>query len=230
MEENVSRRKNALKKDASLDKKETNYSVRSSGGSLRLYGILKFIFGVIFLPFVYSVSKSFINEFSLLKDYLQFSFFYGIVSFLILYLFIWEPQILYKKGQRFVEIIFRFFVPLVKIASYVVPIYTVLLFVIGYLTASIFTSKFFLAKFLFLIGFSIIFHLVFSAKSLKTKQADFLKANYIFGFSLVYIINIFLLSFGINLMFDKFSFVNFSNNSFFFAAEVFRATYSQLFL
>lgn len=230
MEEGASRKKTMPKKETYSDKEQKGLSLRASGGSLRVYGIIKFILGVLFLPFVYAVSRSFVNEFGLLKDYLRFSFSWGIVSFLVLYLFIWEPQIFYKKAQHFVEIIFRFFSPLVKIAPYILPIYTLLLFIAAYSLSSILASKVFWAKFLFLIGFSVIFHLVFSAKSLKTRQADFLKANYIFGFSLVYIINIFLLSFGLNLIFNEFSFVNFSNNSFFFAAGVFKTIYSQLFL
>jgi hypothetical protein len=224
MEENVSRNKKTT------SEKDVVHSSRSSGSSSKVSGILKFVLGILLLPFVYAVSRAFINEFNLLERYLRISFSYGVASFLIVYLFIWEPLVFYKKGQQFVEIIFRFFAPLVKVASYVLPIYTVFLFIAGYLLSFVFIFKSFLSKFLFLIGFSIAFHLVFGAKSLKTRQGDFLRANYIFGFSLVYIINIFLLSFGFNLIFGKFSFVNFSNHSFLFAAEIFKAVFKQLFL
>ena len=84
--------------------------------------------------------------------------------------------------------------------------------------------------FIFFLGLTFILHLVFSAKTIQAKKGDFLKANYIFGFSFVYILNIILLSFGLNIIFKEFSFVNFFNNSFLAAKNILYAVFKQLFL
>lgn len=201
-----------------------------AGFSNRIFGIIKFILGVCLLPFVYSSSVALINELGLVNKLLQVDFWTGVVTLLIIYLFIWEPLIIYSRGQKLVEVVFSFFKPLVRVAPYLVPIYTILLFLLHGIMYFITRSASLINYFVFLIGFSISLHLIFSAKSIRSKQGDFLKANYIFGFSLIYIINLNLLAFGLNLVFKEFSFVNFFNNSFQAANNIFHAVFRQLFL
>jgi len=81
-----------------------------------------------------------------------------------------------------------------------------------------------------LIGFGTVLHLVFSAKTIRTKKGDFLKGNYIFGFSFIFILNMALLAFGFSLIFKEFSFVNFCNISFTIARNIFYAVFKQLFM
>ena len=202
----------------------------SAGISRRIFGITKFILGVFLLPFVYSTTISFLNEFSMIEKPLQNNFWAGVISLVIIYLFVWEPAKIYLKGQKLLEIIFRFFAPLVRIAPYLLPIFFILIF-IGYLILAVLVKSDQLLNYsIFLFGFTIALHLVFSAKSLRSRQGDFLKANYIFGFSFIYIINLILLSFFLNIIFAKFSIVNFLNCSFQTAKHIFGALFKQLFL
>jgi len=218
-----------MEKKESL-KKEIDFSAKSAGFSSRIFGIIKFILGICLLPFVYSTSVSFLNEFAVLEKSLQDYFWTGIISLLILYLFIWEPVIIYVKGQKLLELIFSFFRPLVRVAPYLLPIYTIVLFMVYGVLSLVFKSPDLVNVFIFLFGFSIGLHLVFSAKSLRGKQEDFLKSNYIFGFSFLYIINLAILSFCLSAIINAFSFVNFSNNSFQMAKGIFSAVFKQLFL
>lgn len=218
-------------------KKTDNAQLKKAGFSHRVFGIIKFILGICLLPFVYSVSVSFLNEFSLIPKPLQNYFWAGLISFIIVYLFIYEPAIIYRKGQRLLEVVFSFFAPLVRVAPYLLPIYVIVIFVAYLLFSSVLKSpeliKTCLSQdryFLFLFGFSLSLHLVFSARTLRLKQNDFLKANYIFGFSFIYIINLILFSFCLNFIFDNFSFVNFCNNSSQTVKNILSAIFKQLFL
>lgn len=196
----------------------------------RSFGVIKFILGVCLLPLVYSSTNTFLKEFALIKDTPQSCFWAGIISFLIIYLFIWEPAPVYAKGHKLLELIFRFFTPLVKVAPYLLPIYTIVLFLL-YLPLSLAIKSRWLVEYVvFLFGFTLALHLVFSAKSVRSKKGDFLKANYIFGFSFVWITNVMLLAFFVNLIFKEFSFVNFFNSSFSSAGDIFYAVFKQLFL
>ena len=65
---------------------------------------------------------------------------YGVVALIVSYLFVWEPTILFAKGQKVVEFVFSFFRPMVKVAPYVLPIYSLLLFGI-YLIISTMTQE-----------------------------------------------------------------------------------------
>ncbi|TRZ95284.1 hypothetical protein D4R78_04090 [bacterium] len=209
---------------------ESSSPLKIAGFSSRIFSIIKFILGVCLLSFVYSYSAALIDELSLVDKSLQTDFWAGVVTLLIVYLFIWEPALIYTKGQKLVEIVFSFFRPLVRVAPYLIPIYTLVLFFLYGIVYFIVKSESLTHYFVFLIGFSISLHLIFSAKSIRSKQGDFLKANYIFGFSLIYILNLILLAFGFNLIFKDFSFVNFFNSSYQFAKAIYYAVFKQLFL
>jgi len=194
------------------------------------FGITKFILGILLLPFVYSTTISFLSQFDLIDKSLQSYFWSGVIAFLIVYLFVWEPAKIYAKGQRILELVFRFFAPLVRVAPYVLPVYFILISV-GFLLFSLAVkTEEFSSSGIFLFGFSLSLHLVFSAKTMRSRQGDFLKANYIFGFSLVYIINLIILAFVLNLIFANFSFTVFFNHSFQKAADLIYAIYKQLFV
>ncbi|MCX5697216.1 MAG: hypothetical protein NTU54_04530 [Candidatus Omnitrophica bacterium] len=199
------------------------------GGVLtKTFDILKFIFGILLLPFVYSCTVSFLTQMTVIDKPLQRYFWSGVITFLVVYLFILEPVKVYTKGQKILEAVFSFFKPLVRVAPYLLPIYALLLFGI-YSIVSIF-SKDCLGYFLFLFGMALCLHLVFSSRSLRSKQGGFLKGNYIFAFSFIYIINIAIATSCLNILFERISFVGFCNNSFQSVKGIFSAIFKQLFV
>ena len=207
-----------------------NFSSKISGLSSKLFGLIKIILAILILPFVYSSIVSFLNEFAQIDAHLQQIFLNGIITFLAIYLFIWEPAIIYNKGHKLLEILFSFFKPMINVAPFLLPIYTILFFIIYGLLSLGISSRWLIEYAVFLIGFSTILHLTFSAKTIRSKKGDFLKANYIFGFSFIFILNVALLAFGLSLIFREFSFVNFCNISFNIAKSIFYACFKQLFL
>lgn len=217
------------KKEAD-SKQKTGISEKVSGSSGKAFGVIKFLLGICLLLFVYSSSIAFWNEFCLIDKQLQNNFWLGVISFLVIYLFVWEPAIIYNKGHRLLEIVFSFFKPLVKIAPYLLPIYTIVLFVLYGILSGIIKEGWLIKYFIFLVGFTMILHLVLCAKSIRGKKGDFLKGNYIFGFSFIYVVDVVLLSFCLNLIFNDFSFVNFSNSSYSQAKDIFYAVFKQLFI
>jgi hypothetical protein len=116
------------------------------------------------------------------------------------------------------------------LAPYVLPVYTIILFIAYGLLSAAIKSAWLVQYSLFLIGFTFALHLVFSAKTIRSKKSDFLKANYIFGFSLIYIFSLAILAFCTNLIFKEFSFVSFCNSAFQIAGNIFYAVFKQLFL
>jgi hypothetical protein len=207
-----------------------DFSSKISGFSSKIFGIIKFILAIIILPLVYSSVVAFINEFSQIDKGLAQFFYNGIISFLAIYLFIWEPAVIYNKGHKLLEIMFSFFKPMVNVAPFLLPIYTILIFIIYGLLALGISSNGLLEYTLFLIGFSSILHLTFAAKTIRSKKGDFLKANYIFGFSFIFILNLALLALGFSFIFKEFSFVNFCNISFTIFKNIFLAVFKQLFV
>jgi hypothetical protein len=196
----------------------------------KVLAVVKLLLGLCLLTFVYAVSLSFLWQLSKIEPLLQNYFWQGVISFLVIYLFIWEPAFVYSRGHKLLGLIFSFFKPLVNVAPYLVPIYTLVVFILYQLFSLVVKTPQLLRYTTFALGFTMALHLVFSAKSVRGKKGDFLKSNYLFGFSLVYILNVSLLAFLLNIIFLPFSFVVFCNQSYQNAAAVFSAVFRQLFL
>lgn len=194
----------------------------------KLFGVTKFLLGLLLLPFVYTVTAAFVNELSLVDYAGQVSFWSGVLSLIIIHHFVWEPAIIYRGGYKIVEFLFRFFKPLVRVAPYLLPVYTLILFMVYPLVAIFWKGL--TGYVVFLSGFTLTLHLIFSAKTMRAKKGDFLKGNYIFGFSFIYMINIFLLALMFNFIFEKFSFVNFCNYSCQVASDIISRIFTQLFI
>jgi len=194
----------------------------------RFFALIKFILGILLLPFVYGVSLGFLNEFSQVGALVQKSFWRGVCFFVVLHLFIWELTPIFAKGQKLLEFLFVFFKPLLKIGPQLVPIFTLFSFLF-YGVASLLVPEIKM-YFIFAAGATIALHLTCSAKSLRSRQKDFLRANYLFGFSFIYIFNLILLGLCLNFISANFSFVDFINLSFAKSQAIFYTVFKQLFV
>ena len=198
--------------------------------SKKAASVLKSIIIIFLLPWIYSSTTAFIIESKTIEKTFVNPFIWGIISFLVFYLFIYEPAKIYQKGQRITEATFRFLSPLVRVASFVLPIYSIIFFLIYYLLSFFIKSDLLLQLFIFLIGFSIAFHLVFTAKVLHSRKNDFLMINYLFSFGFIYLINIALVTLAFSILFASFSWLNFCRLSFQISKYIFSAVFGQLFL
>ncbi|MFH0826801.1 MAG: hypothetical protein V1923_02800 [Candidatus Omnitrophota bacterium] len=201
-----------------------------SGVSGKMFGIVKFILGVCFLPFVYAATVSYLSEFRLVGESFEDYFWSGGITLVLIYFFIWEPAVLYSKGQRLLEFVFNFFKPLVKVAPYVLPVYAIILFALYGLLSLFIKSPWLIRYTLFLLGLAMALHIVYSAKTLRSKKNDFLKGNYIFGFSFIYILDLILLALFMSLLFAEFSFVDFFDRTFLLTKDIFASIFKQLFI
>ena len=191
--------------------------------------ILKLAIAIILLPVVIGISFGFYSQLGMVEKAIRLNFFFGIFIFLLFYLFLYEPSDIHKKGQRLVQVIFRFFSPLVKVASFCLPIYTILFLLLFVFFSLILKTNNYNYFFAFLIGFSFIFHLVFTAKTLRSKDSFFMFANYMFFMELIYLFNVFLVAFGFHYLLNGFSFVEFYHQTFAVAKDIYVTVIDQLF-
>ena len=71
--------------------------------SKKALSVLKFIIIVFILPWIYCLTAAFLNESRMAQGPLVNSFAKGIISFLVVYLFIYQPGRAYQKGQKITE-------------------------------------------------------------------------------------------------------------------------------
>lgn len=189
--------------------------------------IIKFILGVLALPVAFAVTKAFYINFILINEVavnLHY-FIWGIVIYVILHLLFYKPAYLYVLGHEAVHAgmawifggkIKSFKVSekggqvatdksnfIIELAPYFVPIYTIIIAVIYFVVSRSYPIKG--ATFLFLIGFTLAFHIVSTVETMKIKQPDIIRSGYIFSIVIVYIINIIIISLIFSLTFQGFS-------------------------
>lgn len=198
----------------------------------KITSILKLAFAVIFFPILVAVSLSFSNEIQKLAPHLVSSFVWGIFVYLIIHLLLYEPAPVYQQGQKITAAVFKFFSPLVKVASFFLPIFTILILLAYYLLVITLKEQFnygYHRYFVFAISLFMVLHMVFTAASLRNRQTDFLKANYFFAMEFIYIINIGIIAGMLSLIFKEFSFLNFFNGACQITQNTLLAVVNQLF-
>ncbi|MDP3791724.1 MAG: hypothetical protein Q8R38_06765 [Candidatus Omnitrophota bacterium] len=189
--------------------------------------IIKFVIGVLAIPVAYAATKAFYDNFILINEVaanLRY-FVWGIVSYSILHLLFYKPAYLYVLGHEAVHAgvawlfggkIKSFKVSeeggsvgttksnfIIELAPYFFPIYTIIITIIYFVVSQSYPING--AIFLFLIGFTLAFHIISTVEIMKVKQPDIVKSGYVFSIAIVYIVNIIVMSMIFGLTFPGFT-------------------------
>jgi hypothetical protein len=196
--------------------------------------LLGVFIGVFFIPLTITVSKAFYHQLSriaLLENQNQTWFLLGVVSYVIVHLFLFKMNYVYNLGHEVVHVIStwlsfgraknmkvsdkggsvqttksNFFI---NISPYFVPIYTVILCISYFIWSRFGDVSSAAPYFIFFIGFSLAMHIIMTVDALKVSQPDLIKTGYLSSISIIYVINIIVAAFVISLIFTGFSFIEF---------------------
>ena len=97
----------------------------------------------------------------------------------------------------------------VILAPYLLPIYTVIIAIIYFVLSFFIDITKYSGIFIFLIGFTLMFHLAYTAESIRQKQSDLIKTGYFSSISFIYIVNLVIVFLIMSLFFRDVSFVKF---------------------
>lgn len=189
--------------------------------------VIKFIIGILSIPVTYAVTKAFYINFVMINEVaanLRY-FIWGLVAYAVLHLLFYKPAYLYVLGHEAVHAgmawlfggrIKSFKVSkdggkvatdksnfIIELAPYFFPIYTIIITVIYFVVSQSYPVNG--AIFLFLIGFTLAFHIIATVEIMKVKQPDIVKSGYMFSIVIVYIVNIIVISTIFGLTFPGFS-------------------------
>lgn len=195
----------------------------------RFLSILKFFLALLLLPVVIGATVSFLENLRLMDRSIYVSFGWGVVVYLILHILLYQPAQVYDTGKKISEKALGFLSPLVKVAGFCVPIFTILSLFAYYLTLLIWKKEGLFVYFVFAAAFTFTMHLVFTANSLKGKNAGRLRENYFFSIFLVYIVNIFIIAGIFSFLSGDFNFLEFFRRSMIVAGAIYTASFKQLF-
>ena len=196
----------------------------------RLLSVFKFILFVLLLPVIISVTASFMENLRSSDARIAMAFGWGVVAYLILHILFYEPAQIFDTAKAMTEKTVGFLFPLVKIAGFCIPFFTILAFVVYIPAAKIWPGVDLLPFFVFVASFFFTMHMVFTANSLKGKQPGWLKENYLLSMSLIYVVNLIIIACICSFLAQNFSLTEFFNRVGQIAGAIYTASFNQLFV
>lgn len=216
--------------------------------------IVKVLIGILLLPVSVAATKAFTGQLAQVGQIQGPAsyFLYGVVIYLIVHLVLQKPNFLYVYGHEVAHAIAtlicggrvssfhvsarggnvlttksNFFIALFP---YFFPTYTIVIWLVYFLLSLFRDVSAYIAHFLFLIGASLTFHLVMTIDSMKVKQSDIFQTGYLFSVSLIYVLNVLLVSSILSVVFDGFVFSQFFSSALQRSGEIYHSIFEYLFL
>ena len=191
--------------------------------------VLKVAATVLVLPVIVAMTAAFQEQVTTLDLALKHALGMGLVTYIILKFFVYDFDHVYKFGQNIVTYCFQFLKPLVNVAPYVLPIYTILALIVFAILNACGRVGDFRPMFYSGIAFTFAMHMILTAQDLYAKDSSPGKPNYFFGMSLVYIFDVFLISLIMHFTLPGFSFVQFFQSLAAMSFQIYKAIFHQLF-
>ncbi|MBN2120764.1 MAG: hypothetical protein JW734_06900 [Candidatus Omnitrophica bacterium] len=190
---------------------------------------VKLVFAVLILPILIGFVRGLVEQISRLEPYCWKSLYWGVAGYLLFHIFLIEPLKFYKRTQRFIQIIFGFFLPLFKVAYYLVPFWALVVIGSYAVLGKVFKIEGLEVLFFFLSGFIFTMHIVMVAKLLKVDELRKL-IDYLFIIFIVLIINIFFFSANLKLYEPGFSVAQVGKEGLDLGVGLAKAIFDQLFV
>ncbi len=191
--------------------------------------IIKLSCFILLLPVFLGLAKGFTTEIFNLPQPLGGIFFTGAGLYLVFHIFITEPLKFYKKTQRFIQIIFGFFSPILRISYYLIPFWALVVLLVYLLLVKIAGLKIPSAVFFFITGFVFTMHIALVARIMRTDDITKL-IDYLFIIMIVLVINIFFLAFNLKIYENSFSVSSMAKAGVDWGVELCRTVFAQLFV
>lgn len=195
--------------------------------------ILRFIISVLLIPICVIVTLSFYDGIFAIRDVSKSGLYFilGALLYSMMHLLLFRLDFLYVFGHECMHAFATFCsggkasnmkvsgkegsvkttTPnfFVVLAPYLLPIYTVIIAAVYFILSFFIDIAQHSGIFIFMIGFTLMFHLAYTAESMRDKQSDLIKAGYLSSISFIYIVNLVMVFLIISLLFREVSFVDF---------------------
>ena len=216
--------------------------------------ILRFIISILLIPVCVIITISFYNSMFAIKEVSESGLYFilGALLYSMVHLLLFRLDFLYIFGHESMHAFATFCsggkaskmkvsskegsvkttTPnfFVMLAPYLMPVYTVILAAVYFILSFFIDITKYSGAFIFLIGFTLMLHLVYTAESIRDKQSDLIKTGYFSSISFIYIANLIIVFLIVSLFFQGASFVNFISDVYEKTKIFYWSFWKQLFL
>lgn len=219
-----------------------------------IISIIFLIIGLMLIPFGIGATFAFVKILSgvLILTQEHYYFLAGFGGYFLIHILLYRPLSMYVFGHELTHALWAFMFGgsvksmkvsssggrvvvtksnfLINLAPYFFPIYTFLIFLLYWLFSFLFYVEKYFGIFIFLIGFSLAFHLALTFFALRQQQSDVHEVGYVFSLSFIYVVNIFVIMLVLKMIFPlEIKYIDFINISYYKAKEVYMLLFSMLF-
>ncbi|PIP67585.1 MAG: hypothetical protein CO035_06245 [Candidatus Omnitrophica bacterium CG_4_9_14_0_2_um_filter_42_8] len=216
--------------------------------------ILRLFISILLIPICVIVTLSFYNGIFSIKDVSKTGVYFilGALLYSVIHLLLFRLDFLYVFGHECMHAFATFCsggkasnmkvsgkegsvkttTPnfFVILAPYLLPVYTILVAIVYFILSFSINVTAYSGIFIFLIGFTLMFHLAYTAESMRDKQSDLVKAGYLSSISFIYIVNLIIVFLIISLLFREVSFIDFISRVYVKTKFFYYSFWKQLFL
>lgn len=195
--------------------------------------ILRFIISILLIPVCVIATVSFHKGISTIKDVSESGLYFilGALLYSMVHLLLVRLDFLYILGHESMHALATLFsggkasnmkvsskegsvkttTPnfFVMLAPYLIPVYTVIIAALYFIASFFIDITKYSGIFIFLIGFTLMLHLAYTAESIRGKQSDLIKTGYLSSISFIYIVNLVIVFLIISFFFQGASFIGF---------------------
>lgn len=216
--------------------------------------IIKIVPAVLFAPLVIASTKAFFLSLESLPFFSVNLFLLagGFFAYPIFHIVVMKPMYIYTWGHEIVHVmatwlsggkVTSFHVSrgggsvtttksnlFITLSPYFIPVHTIVLFLLFWGISRFLNVAEFLNEFIFLVGFTISFHIFMTVEVMKTRQPDIVKMGYFFSVLFIYVANVSVMAAVLAVIFRSVSVVSFAKNTFIFTKGIYLSIFSRLFV
>lgn len=214
---------------------------------------LKILSAIVFFPVVISCTKAFLRSLEALSLFNANSFLLigGFFAYPIFHIVFMKPVYIYALGHEIVHVLAAWICGgkvtsfqisrsggsvtttksnvFIRLSPYFVPVHTIFLVAVFWGLSAIYGASRFFNEFMFLVGFTMSFHIFMTIEVMKMRQPDIVKTGLLFSAFLIYVSNIFIMFFALSLIFKSISFATFAKDTFVLSKNIYLSLFSRLF-
>ncbi len=116
----------------------------------------------------------------------------------------------------------------ITLSPYFVPIHAIVLFIAFWVARQFIDMSGFAREFVFLVGFTISFHIFMTIEVMKIEQPDLLRAGYLFSVFFIYVANVFVATLVLDIIFRDIAFIDFVKNTFVLSKSIYINIYNAI--
>lgn len=174
-----------------------------------IISFFKLLFAIFLLPLVISCSLEIKNFFITYSGTDKEFFLWGLLAFLITFIFVHPFRGFHEFGQRMISGLLKVIAPLDQVVANIIPFFTLVIVIVYWVVDHFFKLNQYSHYFVFFAGFTFCMHVILVAQILQEQEKSILKPNYFWSMALYFVLNVFIIVLLLDLIIGQFTFSTF---------------------